>query len=203
MPTATEISWISCEASTCDESTSQEFNILPRSGKIAWKSLLRACLAEPPAESPSTKNNSAWLKSCCRQSANLPGRAGPWWTRFRATCLAWRKRFCARSIARLAMISPWLRCWLSQSANASFTTLLTNAAVCLELNRSLVWPANCGSFILTDNTYWQGSHRSSAVNLTPRGVKLRCSQKVDNASKRPERRPLTCVPPCTVGIKFT
>ena len=29
--------------------------ILPRSGRIAWKSRLRPCLAEPPAESPSTR----------------------------------------------------------------------------------------------------------------------------------------------------
>jgi len=29
--------------------------ILPRSGRIAWNSRLRPCLAEPPAESPSTR----------------------------------------------------------------------------------------------------------------------------------------------------
>src|SRR5699024_12863988 len=30
------------------------FNILPRSGNIAWKWRSRPCLADPPAESPST-----------------------------------------------------------------------------------------------------------------------------------------------------
>jgi hypothetical protein len=30
------------------------FRILPRSGRTAWLSRLRPCLAEPPAESPST-----------------------------------------------------------------------------------------------------------------------------------------------------
>ena len=29
--------------------------ILPRSGRIAWNERSRACLAEPPAESPSTR----------------------------------------------------------------------------------------------------------------------------------------------------
>src|ERR1041385_3800338 len=32
--------------------------ILPRSGRIAWLLRSRACFAEPPAESPSTRNTS-------------------------------------------------------------------------------------------------------------------------------------------------
>ena len=58
-PSATEMSCTSCDARTSVRgSTSQVFRILPRSGMIAWNSRSRACLAEPPAESPSTRNSS-------------------------------------------------------------------------------------------------------------------------------------------------
>ena len=50
------------------------FKILPRIGKIAWCSRSRPDLAEPPAESPSTMNNSFIVASFEEQSANLPGR---------------------------------------------------------------------------------------------------------------------------------
>ena len=58
-------------------SSSQVFRILPRSGMMAWKSWSRACLAEPPAESPSTRNSSERAGSWLVQSASLPGSAGP------------------------------------------------------------------------------------------------------------------------------
>ena len=45
-------------------------------------------MAEPPAESPSTKNNSVFSKFCDAQSANLPGRAGPLTNFLRTTFLA-------------------------------------------------------------------------------------------------------------------
>jgi len=49
--------------------------ILPRRGRIAWLRRLRPCLAEPPAESPSTIYISASSGSVVAQSASLPGRA--------------------------------------------------------------------------------------------------------------------------------
>ena len=48
----------SCDCSTSRVSDSQVFRILPRSGMMAWMTRSRACLAEPPAESPSTRNSS-------------------------------------------------------------------------------------------------------------------------------------------------
>ena len=39
------------------------FNTLPLKGKIAWNLLSLPCLAEPPAESPSTINNSLCVLS--------------------------------------------------------------------------------------------------------------------------------------------
>ena len=50
---------------------------MPRSGITAWKLRSRACLAEPPAESPSTRNSSERFGSWVVQSASLPGSAGP------------------------------------------------------------------------------------------------------------------------------
>ena len=47
---------------------------MPRSGRTAWFSRLRACLAEPPALSPSTMNSSDLAGSRSWQSASLPGR---------------------------------------------------------------------------------------------------------------------------------
>jgi hypothetical protein len=57
-------------------------------GITAWNSRLRACLAEPPAESPSTRKISDCAGSPEVQSASLPGSAGPEVMRLRATCLA-------------------------------------------------------------------------------------------------------------------
>ncbi len=68
---------------------------------------------------------------------------------------------------------------------------------------SLVWPANCGSRIFIDSTKLTPSHTSSAVNFKPRGTRLRNSQNSRTASAVPARKPLTCVPPSTVGIRLT
>src|SRR6201991_3364901 len=48
--------------------------ILPFNGSTAWVRRLRPCLAEPPAESPSTRNSSDRAGSFSWQSASLPGR---------------------------------------------------------------------------------------------------------------------------------
>ena len=47
---------------------------LPRSGKIAWKRLFLPCFADPPAESPSTKNNSLMVLSFDCAGDNLPDK---------------------------------------------------------------------------------------------------------------------------------
>ena len=49
--------------------------ILPRIGSSAWNSELRASLAVPSAESPSTMNSSVRSMSVARQSASLAGSA--------------------------------------------------------------------------------------------------------------------------------
>ncbi len=72
---------------------------------MAWKTRSRACLAEPPAESPSTKNNSPISGSCDEQSDNLPGSAGPEVIFLRITLRPARILFCALLIASSAMSS--------------------------------------------------------------------------------------------------
>ena len=47
--------------------------ILPRRGSTAWVRLLRACLVDPPAESPSTRKISVSALLVEEQSASLPG----------------------------------------------------------------------------------------------------------------------------------
>ena len=47
--------------------------ILPRRGRIAWVSRFRACFAEPPAESPSTRKISVPSADARLQSVSLPG----------------------------------------------------------------------------------------------------------------------------------
>src|SRR3954469_175692 len=65
------ISWLPSILSKRARST---LRILPRNGSTAWDSRLRPCLAEPPAESPSTMNSSDLDGSRSWQSASLPGR---------------------------------------------------------------------------------------------------------------------------------
>ena len=90
--------------------------------------------------------------SCEVQSASLPGSAGPDTTRLRTTFCAAFSRACAFMIASMAIFSPASGCCASQMPNESFTSPETNAADSREASRSLVWPANCGSCILTDST---------------------------------------------------
>jgi len=77
------------------------FNILPRSGKIAWNSLFLPCFADPPALSPSTIYNSVFDGSRLEQSASLPGSADDSSSPFR---LVSSRAFLAASRARLALI---------------------------------------------------------------------------------------------------
>src|SRR6188768_4028153 len=128
MPMATEMSCTSCEEAISPTDTSQVFRILPRNGMMACVSRSRACLAEPPAESPSTRNSSECFGSLFVQSANFPGSAGPAVTRLRLTCVAAFVRSCAFSMANCAMRSPASGCWLSHNDSESCTKPSTSDA---------------------------------------------------------------------------
>ena len=149
-PRAWEILLISCEDKRLDSSTSQLFKILPLSGRIAWYFRSLACFAEPPAESPSTINNSHRSGSSLVQSANLPGKVGPPVAFFLLTLTFFFARFWAFSIALATIWSPASGCWFNQRVNASLITFETKVETALELNFSLVCPENWGSSSLID-----------------------------------------------------
>ena len=73
VPIAVISAWISLFESTLSMRFFSTLMILPRSGRIACVLRSRPCLAEPPAESPSTMKISASAGSRTEQSASLPG----------------------------------------------------------------------------------------------------------------------------------
>ena len=92
------ISLLACIFEIVADST---FKILPFSGKIACVSLLLACFADPPAESPSTIKISVSSDPLREQSASLPGSRNFFVAVLRRTSLAFLlfTRSSARSIA--------------------------------------------------------------------------------------------------------
>jgi hypothetical protein len=100
--------WISAFFSILSMRARSTLRILPRMGRMAWVRGLRASLAEPPAEFPSTMNSSDSRGSRDEQSANLPGSPAPSSAdlrrvRSRAPCAAMRARAaCSRLLHDLA-----------------------------------------------------------------------------------------------------
>ena len=83
----------------------------PRKGRIAWNFLSLPCLADPPAESPSTKYNSFFLGFRDCAGVNFPERRDSPFLRFfpfRLSSLALR----AASLASLALIALRTNIWL-------------------------------------------------------------------------------------------
>ena len=74
-PSAAIIVRISSLPSILSKRAFSTFRILPLSGRIAWNRRSRPCLADPPAESPSTMYSSLSAGSRSWQSASLPGSA--------------------------------------------------------------------------------------------------------------------------------
>src|ERR1700684_952088 len=81
--------WFCASLSLPAEAT---LRILPRNGRMACERRSRACLAEPPAESPSTTKISAPSAAPLVQSASFPGRR-----RFRTEGLRARSLSCPPS----------------------------------------------------------------------------------------------------------
>src|SRR3982751_3129051 len=77
VPSAVISAWISVFWSTLSMRDFSTLRILPRSGSTACVERSRPCLAEPPAESPSTMKISEISGSLTMQSASLPGRPMP------------------------------------------------------------------------------------------------------------------------------
>src|SRR5438552_1144765 len=72
-PSAAIIVLISSLPSILSKRAFSTFRILPLSGRMAWNRRSRPCLADPPADSPSTMYSSLSAGSRSWQSASLPG----------------------------------------------------------------------------------------------------------------------------------
>ena len=145
------------------------FRILPFSGRMAWDLRSRPCLADPPAESPSTMNTSALAGSRSWQSASLPGRVDTSSTPLRrvssralraaSRALAASITFCTIDFASRGWVSNQ---WLTTSATTACTTGCTSELTSL----SLVWLLNFGSGTLTDSTQVMPSRMSSPTSAS-------------------------------------
>src|SRR4030095_10949654 len=92
-------SWISWFSRSFSAVALATFRILPRKGRIAWVSRLRAALAEPPAESPSTRKISVPSAELLEQSASLPGSRSLRVAVLRCCSRSWRRRSRSSALA--------------------------------------------------------------------------------------------------------
>ena len=179
-------------------------SILPKSGRIACERRSRPCLADPPAESPSTMYSSLRSGSRSWQSASLPGSAEPSsallrMTRSRALRAASRARAAVSDLSMMRRASPGFssRYWPMPSPTAVCTWPLTSALPSL----ALVWPSNCGSVSLTLTTAVRPSRTSSPERLLFLSL-MRPWRRAQSLSEvvSAARNPVTWVPPSTVLI---
>ena len=161
----------SADCSILSKRAFSTFRILPFSGRIACVRRSRPCLAEPPAESPSTRKISDSAGSFSWQSASLPGSPAMSSAPFRRVI---SRAFLAASRARVASIIldaiAFASCGCS-SKNSSTRPAIACSTMPLiseETSLSLVCEENFGSGTLTDNTAVRPSRASSplGVNLS-------------------------------------
>ena len=200
---ATEISWISALPNSWSRCISKLFNTLPRKGNIAWVFLSRANFADPPAESPSTRNNSLSRISSLSQSVNLPGRTATPDPFFFSIFLVERMRICACRMANSAIFLPISIFWFNHNSSGSIDMLATSFKASRLVSLSFVCPWNCGSSKRADNTKAMREKTSSDCSLTPRGNKLWWLMKLLTAWKTACFNPASWVPPSGVGIRLT
>ena len=145
------------------------FRILPRSGKIAWNLESRPPLAEPPAESPSTKKSSHKAGSFSRQAASLSGReliSRPPFLRFKSRALRIASRTRADSMIFIQITSASFGFSSKKSLKLSAMAESTALAASELTSLSLVCEENLGSGIFTEITAVKPSRESSPEVLT-------------------------------------
>ena len=174
IPSAIMSDLISLFASILSRRACSTFRIFPRSGRIAWNSRLRPCLAEPPAESPSTMKISHWLGSRLLQSASLPGSVMPSSAPLRMTLsLAARAARRARAAKHFATMSfPSDGCSSKYCESFSLTTVSTAVFISALPSLLLVWPSNWGSLRRTEITAVSPSRTSSAVRFSSFSLRM-------------------------------
>ena len=185
--------------------------ILPRIGSSAWNSELRASLAVPSAESPSTMNSSV-RSSVARQSASLAGSAED----SRAFLRRWVSRCWRAAIRVLAApttFSITSRAWAFSARLVEVRNFFSSRRDDLAHDGartwgvpriSLVWPSNCGSASRTVTTAVSPSRTSSLMTSSSLTLSTLAafiaSLKVREQARS---KPLTWVPPLGVAMTLT
>ena len=108
---------------------------------MAWFSGLRARMAEPPAESPSTMNSSASSAFLVRQSVSLPGRPAPSRADLRRVASRAERAAIRAWAAWVALATIWrasVGCSSSQSASLSLVARSTSERMCTLPSLALV-----------------------------------------------------------------
>ena len=170
-PRAAIIARISSLPSILSKRAFSTLRILPLMGSTAWNCRSRPCLADPPADSPSTMYSSAFPGSRSWQSASLPGRlllssAPLRRTRSRAFRAASRAR--AASMVLLTMRLATAGFSSRNAPRRSLTIASTMPFTSVLPSLVLVWPSNCGWGILTLMTAVNPSRMSSPPMLSLR-----------------------------------
>ena len=175
------------------------------SGRIAWVLRLRPCLAEPPAESPSTMKSSHSAGSFSWQSASLPGRpamsSAPL-RRVRSRALRAASRARAASTILPAMIARVAAAAPAGTPRASRPTISsTTGRTSEETSFSLVCDENLGSGTFTDSTrscLRACRRRTARPSPAWRCSFCRCSCSSVRVSAA--RKPVRWVPPSRCGM---
>ena len=204
-PNAMTSERISLDSKILSRRARSTLRIFPRRGKMAWKRRSRACLADPPADSPSTRysSDSSGLRE--EQSASFPGSVSPSRIPFRNTvcraALAAFRAFAASSdFSAIARASCGLRS--KKSASPSATTASTADFASGFPSFALVWPSNCGSLIFTETTAVIPSRTSSPVSASSPFKRLFFFAQSLSMRVKAERKPVICVPPSGLWILF-
>ena len=160
----------SLSSSICEREAFCTLRILPRIGRIAWNSELRAAFVVPSAESPSTIKSSVRVTSSERQSESLVGRDEDSRAFLRRCKSLWARALirvrdapAIFSIINLPLALSIRRVVAKNSFNLSATTVETILVAAAVPRTSFVCPSNCGSDIRTVTTAVRPSMTSSLM----------------------------------------
>ena len=175
------------------------FKILPRNGNTACVLRSRACLADPPAESPSTRYSSLKAGSFSEQSANFPGkppRSNTPLRRVRSLALRAASRARAASIILVAMSFAVSGVSSRNALSCLANTDATAGCASLDTSLSLVCDENFGSGSFTERIAVNPSRASSPVVCTDALLAMpSLSIYVFNVRVNADLKPARCVPP--------
>ena len=141
---------------------------------MAWVLRSRAILLEPPADSPSTINNSDSSGLRLEQSASFPGKVIPSNAPFLNTVsLAARAAFLALAVSRHFSIITLASAEFFSKNSLRLSPITASTAVLAGglPNRALVCPSNCGSLNLTETIATNPSLMSSPIKLSSASFK--------------------------------